>query len=85
MDFWAIALLVLLINLPFGFWRSGVKKFGPQWFLAIHIPVPLVLAVRFISGLGWQVGSFPLMIGAFFAGQFLGGRLRLSLRTQKDS
>jgi hypothetical protein len=26
--------------------------------------------------LGWQFSTFPVLIGAFFAGQFAGGRLQ---------
>lgn len=46
-----------------------------QWFLAIHLPVPLVIAPRVFSGLGWQLVSFPVLVGAFFLGQFVGGLL----------
>jgi hypothetical protein len=70
------ALLVFCFNIPFGYWRSRVRKFSPQWLLAIHVPVPFVVACRFILHLGWQFSTFPVLIGAFFAGQFAGGRLQ---------
>jgi len=70
-----VAGVVFLLNLPFGYWRAHVRKFSAQWILAVHIPVPLVIACRVFSGLGWQLISFPVVIGAFFAGQFLGGKL----------
>lgn len=70
------AAIVLALNLPFGFWRAGVRKFSAGWILAVHSPVPLVVAVRLLSGLGWQLATFPVLIGAFFTGQFVGGRLR---------
>lgn len=73
---WATAAVVLLLNLPFGFWRAGTTKFTWPWFLAVHAPVPLVVAVRLIAGLGWRLWTFPVLIGAFFAGQMLGGKLR---------
>jgi hypothetical protein len=44
--------------------------------LAVHTPVPFVIALRFLSGLGWHLHTFPVMVGAFFTGQFLGGKLR---------
>ena len=72
----AIAVLVIVLNLPFGFWRAGVKKFSRPWFLAVHGPVPLVILLRIFSGLGWHLSSFPVLVGAFFTGQFLGGALR---------
>jgi hypothetical protein len=68
--------LVFIFNIPFGYWKARVRRFSAQWLLAIHIPVPLVVACRFILGLGWQFITFPILIGAFFAGQFTGGRLR---------
>jgi hypothetical protein len=76
MGLWTVALLVFLINLPFGYWRASVRKMSRQWFLAVHIPVPLVIALRIYSGLGFKLLSFPVIIGAFFLGQFVGGRLR---------
>ena len=71
-----VALAVFLLNLPFGYWRAGTRKFSWQWALAIHLPVPLVIAMRIYSGLGWQWHSFPVLIGAFFLGQFAGAKLR---------
>jgi len=76
MGLWTVALLVLLINLPFGYWRASARKLSRQWFLAVHIPVPLVIALRIYSGLGFKLISFPVIVGAFFLGQFVGGRLR---------
>jgi len=73
MTLWIVASIVFLLNLPFGYWRARVKKFSTQWILAIHLPVPLVIACRIFSGLGWQLVTFPVMIGAFFGGQFVGG------------
>lgn len=74
---WLVAALVFLVNLPFGYWRSREEKFSRQWILAIHLPVPLVIALRVFSGLGWQLISFPVLIAAFFLGQFCGGKFKL--------
>jgi hypothetical protein len=76
MSLWTVALLVFLLNLPFGYWRASVRKLSTQWFLAVHLPVPLVIALRIFSGLGWKLISFPVLVGAFFLGQFVGGRVR---------
>jgi hypothetical protein len=75
-----IAIIVFLLNLPFGYWRDRVRKFSLQWVLAIHLPVPIVIALRIFSGLGWQFITFPVLIGAFFAGQFVGSRLSRRLK-----
>ena len=77
MSLWTVALLVFLINLPFGYWRASSRKFSPQWFVAVHLPVPLVVALRIYSGMGWKPISFPVLVGAFFLGQFVGGKIRL--------
>ena len=76
MGLWTVALLVFLLNLPFGYWRASVRKLSPQWFLAVHLPVPVVIALRIYSGLGFKPISFPVIIGAYFLGQFVGGRVR---------
>jgi hypothetical protein len=74
--FWLIAIAVLIVNLPFGFWRAGVRRFTLPWFFAVHAPVPLVVGLRVLSGIGWQPSAMPILASMFFAGQFLGGRLR---------
>jgi hypothetical protein len=70
-----ISLIVFVLNIPFGYWRSNVRKFSLQWILAIHIPVPFVIALRFLSGLGFQFVTYPALVGGFFAGQFLGSKI----------
>ncbi len=73
---WIVAGSILTLNLPFGYWRSNVKRFSKQWFLAVHIPVPFVIALRILSGLGWRFITFPVLVGAFFTGQLLGGLIQ---------
>lgn len=76
MSLWTVALLAFLLNLPFGYWRASVRRMSPRWFLAVLLPVPLVVALGIYSGPGWKWISFPVIIGAFFLGQFVGGKLR---------
>ncbi len=71
-----VATLVLLLNLPFGYWRAGARRFTWPWIAAVHAPVPLVIALRVAAGLGFHPLTFPITVGAYFAGQFLGGRCR---------
>jgi hypothetical protein len=75
MNLLIIAVIVFLLNIPFGFWRASVKKFSLQWILAIHLPVPVVVALRIYGDIGWNWTTFPVLIGAFFLGQFCGARL----------
>ncbi len=80
MTLWSVAALTALVNMPFGYWRADADKFSRQWFLAIHLPVPLVIGLRLASGLGFHLATFPVMIGAFFFGQLAGGQIHGMLK-----
>lgn len=71
-----VAIYILIINLPFGYWRSNVKKLSFQWFLAVHIPVPFIILLRIYSGIGWAIITYPILVGAFFLGQMSGSFLQ---------
>lgn len=71
-----LGVAVIALNVPFGYWRSGTDRFSRAWFLAVHAPVPLVVALRLAAGVPWRVGNFLLLGSAFFLGQLLGGRVR---------
>lgn len=73
---WKVAAAVLALNLPFGYWRAGVRPFSRPWFLAVHLPVPAVVALRLAFRLGWHPLTFAVLVGAFFVGQWLGGAFR---------
>jgi len=66
---------IFILNIPFGYWRANVKKFSLQWALAIHIPVPFVVAIRVYSNIGFELYTYPILIAAFFTGQFLGAKI----------
>lgn len=68
--------LVSLVNLPFGWWREGLKKLSPWWFVAVHAPIPLIFVIRHLFGLPWRLETLPLFVGAYFLGQWVGGRAR---------
>ena len=78
-----VCLIVLFLNLPFGYWRGGVKKFSFQWALAIHLPIPIVIALRFAFHLGFQLYTYPFMVGAFFFGQWFGAKIRKNRQIEK--
>jgi hypothetical protein len=74
---YALALVVtFLINVPFGHWRAGVRKFSPAWFVAVHAAVPVVVALRFVLGLPFRWVVFPLFVAAYFGGQTVGAKVR---------
>ena len=80
MGLWLVAAIVFLLNIPFGIWRVRVRRFSWQWLLAIHLPVPMIIALRIYSGIGFQLITFPIMIAAFVLGQFTGGKANYLLR-----
>lgn len=67
-----VALLIFIVNVPFGILRSKVKKFSFRWFLYIHLPIPLVVLFRIKFDIGFAFYTYPIMIGAFFLGQLFG-------------
>ena len=71
-----VAFAVLLVNVPFGFWRAGTRRFSLPWFLAVHIPVPIAIGLRWQTGLGFRWVLLPVFVAAYFAGQVVGSRLR---------
>jgi hypothetical protein len=71
-----VAAAIFAINLPFGFWRAGLRKLSPAWFVAIHAPVPLAIGLRWAAGVPFRWVTLPLFVAAFFGGQFAGARLR---------
>ncbi|WP_088226897.1 hypothetical protein [Desulfosporosinus sp. FKB] len=73
---WLFVLIsVILLNIPFGYWRKDVRKFSLPWFLSVHLPVPVIIFLRIHFGLGWALSTFPLLIGSYFTGQLLGAKL----------
>jgi len=75
------AIIAVGINLPFGAYRATTARFSWQWFLAIHLPIPLVVLMRLAFGLGWWF--VPFMLLAAVAGQVLGARLYAVHRSRR--
>lgn len=75
MILWELAIMVLIINLPFGYWRANVRRLSPGWFAAIHLPVGVAVLLRALSGLGFELSTIPVLVAGFSTGQFLGTRL----------
>lgn len=64
----------LALNLPFGFLRSGTKRYSLRWFLYIHLPIPLIYLLRTMLML--KAFTIPLLAVAAVIGQVWGGKLR---------
>ena len=69
-----LMLIVFLINLPFGYFRSKTTRFSRQWMMAVHVPVPFVFLLRIFSGFG--LSAIPLLVVSDVIGQISGGMLR---------
>ena len=80
-----LALITFIINIPFGFWREGVKKFSVRWFIAVHAAVPVVITLRIMAGIKWQILTILFLVFCYFLGQFTGARLRRRLRPVIDN
>lgn len=64
--------VVILVTLPFGFYRAYTRKLSLRWFVAIHVPVILVFLTRFEAHLSYIFIPFTCL--AFATAQILGGR-----------
>ncbi|EGW37477.1 putative membrane protein [Desulfosporosinus sp. OT] len=69
-----VSMVVVLLNIPFGYWRENVNKFSWQWLLAVHFSVPVIVFLRIWLGLGWHWTTFPILVGAYFCGQLIGAK-----------
>ena len=67
-----VSLVVFILNVPFGYWRVNVKKYSWQWVFAIHIPVPIIIALRVYAEIGFQWQTYLFLVSAFFLGQKVG-------------
>ena len=76
MNLFLAALSTLIVNLPFGYWRSRVPKMSWQGLLAIHLPGPVVILFRCLFDLGFKWTTYPVMVLAFFLGQLFGGMIK---------
>lgn len=77
------ALSTFVLNIPFGYIRQGFKKFSVMWFVSIHAPIPFVILFRHLFGLGFQLYTYPIMVSAFFLGQFAGKKIRFRRDAKK--
>jgi len=78
-----LAFSIVIFNIPFGYWRANAKRFTLSWILAIHIPVPVIVAERLISGIGFAWTSYPVIAIAFFTGHYLGSKLYFFMKNKK--
>lgn len=70
----AIFCLAVIVNLPFGFLRSRVKKFSLKWMIYVHLPVPLIILARVFSQIEFHY--VPLFLLGGIIGQLCGGKIK---------
>ncbi len=70
-----VGLLVCALNIPFGYWRANAEKRTVEWFVAIHMPVPFVVALRLLFGVPLSFSTLPFLMSMFFLGQYTGGTI----------
>ncbi len=64
----------LLANIPLGYLREDTERFSIRWFVYIHLSIPLIVALRYSLGFGWEI--IPFSIACAVAGQILGSRFK---------
>ena len=69
----AAATTAFALNAPAGYARRGCRKFSPAWVAWVHVPVPLVMALRQALALPRIIAV--LTVAASVCGQALGARL----------
>ncbi len=68
-----ISLVLLVLNIPFGFVRSRKKKFTRAWGRCIYIPILISYIFRKSAYLSYA--ATPFFLFATLSGQILGGIL----------
>ncbi|MBF0609282.1 MAG: hypothetical protein HQL61_17230 [Magnetococcales bacterium] len=69
----------MVLNLPFGYFRAEQPKRSFKWFLYIHLPIPFVIAMRYVMHL--NIRYLPISLVASILGQFIGGKIRDAKKT----
>lgn len=69
---------ILVVNVPFGYWRSNTRTLSVPWIMAVHIPVPIAIGLR-LSLLGWSWFLIPAFVADYAAGQYAGSAIRYQL------
>lgn len=70
MDILFVSSFCLIVNIPFGRWRSKYKKFSLPWWVLIHVPVPFIIILRIM--LQTNTKFIPLFIAMAVFGQYVG-------------
>ncbi len=78
-----LAVVVFLVNIPFGYIRENCPKFSLKWLFWIHASIPLIVYLRIT--LGTSTFFIPASIFLAVIGQLIGGRWRRKTMSIEDS
>ena len=56
--------------------RAAFQEFTVWWFVMIHAPVPIIVAIRKLCEIEFSWERFPFLLVAYFIGQLIGQRIR---------
>jgi hypothetical protein len=76
-----LVLSTFCVNLPFGAYRSTVRRLSWRWFLAIHLPIPAIFLLR--TSAGYSYWFIPWLVLGAAGGQALGGLLLAAWRGRR--
>ena len=65
--------VILVGNIPIGFYRKKFVRFSRPWARCIYIPILVNIILRRFFGLGYDIIPFTILV--VLAGQFLGARI----------
>lgn len=78
-----LCVFALLVNIPLGVWRVSVRKLSWQWFVSVHLCVPIIFILRHQAGL--SIKYIPILILFSLAGHFIGGKIGTKLRRMRET
>jgi len=78
----ACGVLSALANLPPGMAKEHLEKFSPGWFVAIHITIPFVAALR--KAVLMPKYALVVTIAGAVAGQVIGGKIERARMRHRD-
>jgi hypothetical protein len=75
---WALIALIgiaaLAVNIPLGYAREGFRRFSIEWFVCVHLSVPLIAWLRLSNHVSaWGI---PAFVACAVLGQIAGGKVR---------
>lgn len=72
-----------LVSIPCGYFRENFRKFSIPWLFLAHLPIPLVIHLRHLTGFDWR--AIPLTLISVIIGQMIGARLKRRMIHDKET